>query len=51
MIDGLQAKQELMFLINVEGTYLDGYKNGVRDAKDEAIMQIRRIDSDLRIKN
>tara|TARA_R100001198_G_C5205795_1_gene193008 strand:+ start:66 stop:260 length:195 start_codon:yes stop_codon:yes gene_type:complete len=47
MINEYQAKKEILDLFNVSGSYSDGYKKGVKDTKEEAILQIRRIDSDL----
>ena len=47
MIDKFDAKTEILSLFNVSGSYSDAYKNGVKDTKEEAILQIRRIDSDL----
>ena len=47
MIDKFTAKEEILSLYNVSGSYSDGYKKGVKDAKEEAIMQIKRINSDL----
>jgi len=47
MIDKFDAKTEILSLFNVSGSYSDAYKNGVKDTKEQAILQIKRIDSDL----